>query len=373
LWIILANAVYPVLDVDWYIFDESEKWDDKAWAAMKRGSWLDKFKEALALVWEGEMEALRLGRGAPDWATLRVLSGCRRSNKEKPGAPKGQKSPCFKISMHIILRNNQYLMKGTEDMRHGQHSMNLVKQFVKAIIQKMKDVEGADMGIYSTKRAFRVMGAAKVTFADGLKQSATLKQLVLPRRRKSRKGDFPTVNWPAEIGTEKQEDLLYTEWCEHTASVEVGSRQSGKFTNWCVKQWQLDKGEEKMMLKSVKVKACDLATQLGADVAWTGRGHKARAFRYKEKIGQGYIVAYDVSSTTKTKQFRAEPTASLYYSDFQKYLMEVKTNQDSGDDAKIDSTRTSLTTRPYLFLTWTGKGRLRSQPTGTGMASCTRT
>ena len=222
-WITPANAVYPVLGVDWYIFNDFEEWDNKAWAAIKRKLWLDKFKEAFALVYE--TEELPQRRGPPTWETMRVLSGCRRSNKEKPDAPRGQKSACFKISMHIVLRNNHYLVKGTEDTRHGQHSMNLVKQFVDAIIQKMKEFEGADMGIYSTKRAFRVMGAAKVTFADGLKQSATLKQLVLPGRTNRRKGTnvFHTVNRPAKIGTKEQEDLLYTKWCEHTASVEVGS------------------------------------------------------------------------------------------------------------------------------------------------------
>ena len=119
---------------------------------------------------------------------MRVPSGCRRSSKEKAGAPKGQKSACFKISMHIVMRSRHYLVKGTGDATNGQHSMNLIKQFVAAIYKRMEDasgnVSGADMTIYSTKRAFRVMGAAKVTFADKLKQSATLKQLVLPGRKK---------------------------------------------------------------------------------------------------------------------------------------------------------------------------------------------
>ena len=115
---------------------------------------------------------------------MRVLSACRCSIKEKPGAPKGQKSACFKISMHIVMRSGHYLVKGTGDERNGQHSMNLIKQFVAAIYKRMEDVRGADMTIYSMKRAFRVMGAAKVTFADKLKQSATLKQLVLPGRKK---------------------------------------------------------------------------------------------------------------------------------------------------------------------------------------------
>ena len=87
------------------------------------------------------------------------------------------------------MQNNHYLVKGTDDMTNGQHSMNLVKQFVAAIYKKMEDVEGADMTIYSTKRAFRVMGAANVTFADKLKQSATLKQLVLPGRKKSQQAN----------------------------------------------------------------------------------------------------------------------------------------------------------------------------------------
>ena len=39
-WITPAHVVYPVFDVDWYIFNEPEKWADKAWAAEKRGAWL---------------------------------------------------------------------------------------------------------------------------------------------------------------------------------------------------------------------------------------------------------------------------------------------------------------------------------------------
>ena len=172
-WITPAYAVYPVFDVDWYIFNESEKWADEDWAAEKRGSWLNKLNEACKLVYDAEELPRR--RGPPRWTTMRVLSGCRCSSKEKPGAPKGQKSAGFKISMHIVMRNNHCLVKDTGDTMNGQHSMNLVKQFVAAIYKRMEDVEGADMTIYFTKRAFRVMGAAKVTFTDKLKQSVSLK------------------------------------------------------------------------------------------------------------------------------------------------------------------------------------------------------
>ena len=39
-WITPANAVYPVFDVDLYIFDKSKEWADGAWAAENRGTWL---------------------------------------------------------------------------------------------------------------------------------------------------------------------------------------------------------------------------------------------------------------------------------------------------------------------------------------------
>ena len=188
---------------------------------------------------------------------MRVPSGCCRSSKEQPGAPKGQKSACFKISMHIVLQNNHCLVKGTSNDRYGQHSMNLVKQFVAAIYKDMGDVKGVDMSIDSMEWAFRVMGAAKMVFTEKLEQSVPPKELIFSGRRESMKAQngvnvFCTGSWPAEIGIKAQEDLLYKGWCEHTASVNVAGDACSGFTNLCVIQWQLSDGAGKMPTKSVK-------------------------------------------------------------------------------------------------------------------------
>ena len=236
--------------------------------------------------------------------------------------------PCFKISLHIHLRSQHFLAKGTEAKTHGYHTLNMQKQLCLQVYEAMglrrpdgTWAQGADVSIYSRARAFRVLWARKLGDKSTCFRSVNWSK---------KKGTGKLEPLPGAIGDKACEDALFKKFCRHSASLGLPSAGINlKYQSWCKRHIDADNGARKLTRGGPKaptflsVDECKAkAKELGADFMFSGRGHRQNALDLAAKAvqqvphRQPYVIAYDLGC--------GRPTASLVYRHFYAYILAMR-------------------------------------------------
>jgi hypothetical protein len=181
--------------------------------------------------------------------------------------------------------------------------------------------QGADVSIYSAKRAFRVLWASKMKPGG---KSTGFRSVIL---KKKAMGEL--AHLPGAIGDKAHEDELFGEFYRHSAS--LGLPRAGgmvKYISWCKRHIdaenndrKLTKGAPKAPTTPSKDECKAKAKELGADYMYSGTGHRQKALDQALKAvehkpyRQPYVIAYDLRS--------GRPTASLVYRHFYAYIQAI--------------------------------------------------
>lgn len=92
----------------------------------KRKDFLVCFYTAFREVYDANPDFPR--RGCSKVNSFTVTDSSQQTKCKRVPTDKVKTVSCFTISLHIHLRSGHFIARGTKDIRHGHHTMNMHKQ-----------------------------------------------------------------------------------------------------------------------------------------------------------------------------------------------------------------------------------------------------